>query len=73
MKGSTEYLKELQEKLTNKTITTEEETFLNSSQNIENKYKTISKSSKTEDELIKNKKSTSEKLNYIIKEEDFKR
>ena len=73
MKGSTEYLKELQEKLTNKTITTEEETFLNFSQNIENKYKTISKSSKTEDELIKNKKSTSEKLNYIIKEEDFKR
>lgn len=73
LKGSTEYLKELQEKLTNKTITTEEETFLNSSQNIENKYKTISRSSKTEDELIKNKKSTSEKLNYIIKEEDFKR
>lgn len=73
LKGSTEYLKELRDKLINKTITEEEENFLNASQNIENKYKTISKASKSEDELIKNKRASSEKLNYIINEEDFKR
>ena len=37
IKGSTEYLTELQEKVQNKTISKEEETYLNNSVNIESK------------------------------------
>lgn len=73
IKGSTEYLTELQEKVQNKTISKEEETYLNNSVNIESKFRTVKTTSQTEDELIVKNKDTSEKLNYVIGEEEFKR
>ena len=73
IKGSTEYLTELQEKVQNKTISKEEETYLNNSVNIESKFRTVKTTSQTEDELITKNKDTSEKLNYVIGEEEFKR
>ena len=73
IKGSTEYLTELQEKVQNKTISKEEETYLNNSVNIESKFRTVKTTSQTEDELIVKNKDSSEKLNYVIGEEEFKR
>ena len=73
IKGSTEYLTELQEKVQNKTISKEEETYLNNSVNIESKFRIVKTTSQTEDELIVKNKDTSEKLNYVIGEEEFKR
>ena len=73
IKGSTEYLTELQEKVQNKTISKEEETYLNNSVNIESKFRIVKTTSQTEDELIVKNKDTCEKLNYVIGEEEFKR
>jgi len=73
LKGSTKNIAELEEKVTNKTITAEEETFLNNSKNIVTKYKSIVNTSATEDTLIDDNKDTTQKLNYVVSEEEFKR
>lgn len=73
LQGNTQSIAELEQKVSDRNITAEEELFLNNSKNIESKYKSAKSMAKTEDMLIKKNKATSEKLNYIITEKNIKR
>jgi len=73
LQGNTQSIAELEQKVSDRNITAEEELFLNNSKNIESKYKSAKSMAKTEDILIKKNKATSEKLNYIITEKNIKR
>lgn len=68
--NSTENIKVLEEKQKNKTITKEEEEILLNIKNIESNYDIIVKNSKSEDELINQKKNTKEKVNFVFSKEE---
>ena len=68
--NSTDKIKVLEEKQKNKTITKEEIEELTNLNNIESNYNIIVKNSKSEDELIKQKKNTKEKVNYVFDKEE---
>ena len=68
--NSTDKIKVLEEKQKNKTITREEIEELTNLNDIESNYNIIVKNSKSEDELIKQKKNTKEKVNYVFDKEE---
>ena len=68
--NSTIYLEELLKKQKDKTITKEEEEKLSNIKNIESNYKTIVNNNKSEEELIKAKKNTKEKTNFVFSREE---
>ena len=68
--NSTDKIKVLEEKQKNKTITKEEIEELTNLNDIESNYNIIVKNSKSEDELIKQKKNTKEKVNYVFDKEE---
>ena len=68
--NSTLELPLLEQKQKDKTITKDEESKLNNIKNIESNYKTIINNDKSENELIKLKKNTKEKLNFVFIREE---
>ena len=66
-------LKVLEAKEKDKTITKEEKEELENIRNIESNYSIILKNSKSEDELIKQKKDTKEKVNFVFTKEEVMR
>lgn len=68
---NTEDLESLETKNVNQTITEQEKEKLKAKNKISDDYLTASKKAMEEDKLIKTKKNTSEKLNYIFSKEEI--
>ena len=72
-KNDTLGIPELEEKEMNNTITPEEKTSLIEKKSLKDNHQKIYESAKKEDKLIKTKKNTSEKKNYIFSQEEIER
>lgn len=71
--GNTNNIEELEERQEDNNLKEEEEDFLEVSQNLNKKYKSMESEAKREDTLIENNKNTKEKKEFIITKEEITR
>ena len=71
--GNTENIEELEKRQEDDNLKEEEKEFLEVSQNLNKKYKTMESDAKREDQLVENRQNTKEKKEFIITNEEITR